>query len=128
MIDDMRGVTATLKIKKEHLNLYQDSCINQWPEISVESDMNQINFQMGRIGAFLQRFCQSKDNMEFCGRLLLEYSLLATLRNTVRTATLYVVERSGFHNKEYKRGGLIKEHYKTLELDRNILQEVVSNS
>ena len=62
MVDDMRGVTAALKIKKEHLDLYRGSCINHWPEISVESDMNQINFQMGRIGAFLQRFCQSKGN------------------------------------------------------------------
>jgi len=144
MIDDMKGVTASLKIKKEHLDIYQDSCITQWPEISVESDMNQINFQMGRFGAFLQRFCLfrgrhnlqnmififyfNSENMEFCGRLLLEYSLLSTLRNTVRAATLHVVERSGFHNREYKRGGLIKEHYKTLELDRNILKEVVSNS
>jgi len=128
IIDDMKGVTASLKIKKAHLDIYQDSCITMWPEISVESDMNHINFQMGRIGAFLQRFCLFKENMEFCGRLLLEYSLLSTLRNTVRAATLHVVERSGIHNREYKRSGLIKEHYKTLELDRNILKEVVSNS
>ena len=46
----------------------------------------------------------------------------------VRTATMFVVERSRLHNKEYKHRGLIKEHYKTLELDRGILQAVVANT
>ena len=50
--------------------------------------MGQINFQMGRIGAFLQRFCASKDNMEFCGELLFQYALLATLRNSVSYQTI----------------------------------------
>ena len=46
----------------------------------------------------------------------------------MRTATLFVVERSEFHNKEFKRSGLIKEHHKAMELDRNILNEVVGLS
>ena len=39
-----------------------------------------------------------------------------------------MVERSEFHNKEFKRSGLIKEHHKAMELDRNILNEVVGLS
>ena len=120
-------MTSALKIKKEHLDLYSKSCIKDWTDIAIESDMEQVNFQMGRVGAFMQRFCASRDNMEFCGQLLFQYVMLASLRNSVRLATFTVVHRSTFDNQPFKYGGLVSEYKKTLEFDKSILAPVTTN-
>ena len=84
MRDDINGVNTALKIKMEHVNLYKDTCVLSWTDLASEADMNEVNLQFGRIGSYMQRFCANKKNMNFCGQLVFQYVLMASLRDMVR--------------------------------------------
>ena len=83
IMDDIHGVILALKIKMEHINLYKDTCILSWADISSEMDMEQVNMQFGRIGSYMSRFCASRPNTEYCGELIYQYVLMASLRDMV---------------------------------------------
>ena len=88
--------------------------------------MDAVTRQMGRLGHFTQRFCQSKANMAFCGQLLIQYAMLSALRNRVRGQTLDVVSRSRYFNQPFKAQGLIEEHLITIDMDRSYLESIVT--
>ena len=83
MMDDIHGVNSALKIKMEHINLYKDTCLLSWTDIATETDMQQVNLQFGRIGSYMSRFCANRPNTEYCGELIFQYVLMASLRDMV---------------------------------------------
>ena len=83
MIDDIHGVNSALKIKMEHINLYKDTCLFSWTDIATEADTQQVNLQFGRIGSYMSRFCASRPNIEYCGELVFQYVIMASLRDMV---------------------------------------------
>lgn len=83
MMDDIHGVNTALKMKKEHINLYKDTCILSWTDISNEMDMQEVNSQFGRIGSYMSRFCANRPNIGYCGELIFQYVLMASLRDMV---------------------------------------------
>merc|ERR1719507_239524 len=113
MRDDIHGVNTALKIMIEHINVYKDTCVMAWTDISTEINMQEVNLQFGRIGSYIQRFCANKKRMEFCGQLVYQYVLMATLRDMVRTTTFAIVYRSNFANHDVKYGALIKDYKKS---------------
>ena len=84
MIDYIHGVNTALKMKMEHINKYKETCVESWTDISTETDMQEVNLQFGRIGSYMQRYCASRPNMMYCGELLYQYVLMASLRDMVR--------------------------------------------
>ena len=92
----------------KNLCRFLTACINDWTEIAFESDLDAVSRAMGRLGHFTQRFCLSKTNLPFCGQLLLQYTMLAALRNRVRGLTMEIVGKSVYFNQPFKAGGLIR--------------------
>ena len=112
--------------RKEHLDEYKESCINDWTEVATESDMTLSNFYLGRIASFTTRFCQSKKNMPFCGELLFQYVLLATLRDALKAETMGVVLRSRFHNQHFKLKALHEELEASRLMDKSYIEPIIN--
>ena len=127
LIDTLRGLGTSLRMKKEHIDEYKQSCINDWGEIATESDMNLINFQLGKVASATSRFCASRENMNFCGELLFQYVLISTQRDALRSDLIFVLLNSEFHNKDFKVKAVMEEMKTSREMDRSYLEPILNN-
>ena len=128
MIDEMRGATNSLKTKKIHLEEYRFSCILNWIEIALESDMQHITRAVGKVGSFMTWYCYSRRNIAFCGDMIFQYVLLVNVRNSVRGETINVVANSNIHNQHNKLSGLLAEYHTDLATDKELLKKVTKTS
>ena len=127
VLDSLRGVKAALDIKRTHIEMYSHACISEWAEISLESDMRDVDYHMGRVASFSLRFCRFKNNMQLCGMIYLQYITLAILRDSLRMASMTVVRNARYFNQQYKLKGLTAEFKKAMELDKTYLQPLLTD-
>ena len=128
MINEIAGAKLTLEIKKKHLENYGKTCIDDWSEISHESNLQQVIFQMGKLQSLANIFCISNTNLDFCGRLMFLYVTLATARNYVLAETIRVVRQSDFDNQEYKLNGLESELSLMMKSDKDFLAPLINSN
>ena len=128
MINEIAGAKLTLEIKKKHLENYDKTCIDDWSEISHESNLQQVIFQMGKVQSLANLFCISNTNLDFCGRLMFLYVTLATARNYVLAETIRVVRQSDFDNQEYKLNGLESELRLMMQSDKDFLAPLINSN
>ena len=98
----LQGIMFALSIKKDHLNHYAGACIQSWSEISNTADLQHVNFQMGRLASYTNRFCISVSNLPFCKELMYQYMLLSIMKSSVIMGTIAIVHESKYPNHEYK--------------------------
>eukprot|EP00092_Neocalanus_flemingeri_P085594 GFUD01107708.1.p1 GENE.GFUD01107708.1~~GFUD01107708.1.p1 ORF type:complete len:550 (+),score=129.84 GFUD01107708.1:1517-3166(+) len=125
MVNEMKGATNSLKTKKIHLEEYRFSCILDWIEIALESDLQHITRSLGKVSSFMTWYCYSRKNIPFCGEMIFQYVMLSNLRNAVRAETINIVSNSDIHNGRNKQRGLIAEYRIDLDHDKELLERVL---